>query len=113
MNSVYNSKILEKRFNGIDTSVPTKQWLEVEIGNEIVMHSLLSFIYTTSTLPNLLQRPQNNGSKSKLAMIIYDIVTHSLLSFIYTTSISSRCSCLLKKIREVSLSHSEVALETS
>ena len=28
--------------------MPTKQWLQVEVGNEIVMHLLLSDLYPTS-----------------------------------------------------------------
>ena len=43
--------------------MPTKQWLQIEVDNEIVMHFLFS----------------------------------------YPASISSRCLCLLKQLREVSI----------
>ena len=41
--------------------MPTKQWLQVEVGNEIVMYLLLSFISSLDFKPLFLPIDENSG----------------------------------------------------
>ena len=42
--------------------MPTKQWLQVEAGNEIVMYLLLSFISSLDFKPLFVHNEANSGS---------------------------------------------------
>ena len=44
------------------SSMPTKQWLQVEVGNEIVMHFLLSLISDIDFKPLVVPIETNSGS---------------------------------------------------
>ena len=50
------------RFFANFASIPTKQWLQVKLGNEIVIHFLLSFISSLDFKPSFVPIEANSGS---------------------------------------------------